>query len=110
MQKEVRFYSFTDFDDEIILYYIILHIVYVQSQSIDNFGSLSWPQPHQLSSSQYSASSMNINLKFMHFSIKDLSWGLSWVIWKFWWRWGPINNKILIYTTSFLLLTVYDII
>lgn len=40
MQKEVRFYSFTDFDDEIILYYIILHIVYVQSQSIDNFGSL----------------------------------------------------------------------
>lgn len=49
-------------------------------------GSDSQPCRHRLSWSQYSASSLSIDLKFMHFSLKDLNWEMSWVIWKFWRR------------------------
>lgn len=49
-----------------------------------------WPRHHQLSSSQYLVSSLSVNPKYMHPPLKDLSWEMSWVIWKFLWWWGQI--------------------
>lgn len=45
---------------------------------------------HKLSLSQYTVSILSFDLIFVHFSIKDLSWGLSWAIWKFRCLWGQI--------------------
>lgn len=44
------------------------------------------PRRHQLSTSQYSASNLRFDLKSMHFSLRDLSLGMSCGIWKCWWR------------------------
>lgn len=48
--------------------------------------SMTWPRRHQLSSRQYSASSLRFYLKFMLFSLKIFSWGMRFVILKFRWR------------------------
>lgn len=44
---------------------------------------------NHLSSSQYSVLSLSFDLKSMHCSFKELSWGLSWGIWNFGdgWAW-----------------------
>lgn len=54
------------------------------------------PCLHQHSSRKYSASSLNFDLKVMHFFVNDLNWGLSWVIWKYQRRSGsaPSSHKI----------------
>lgn len=51
-----------------------------------------WPRRHQLSSVQYSAPSLSYDLKFMHFSARDLSWEPSWGIYKFYWLSRPKLN------------------
>lgn len=57
-------------------------------------------------SSQYSAPNLSIDLKWMHFSLMDLSWVMSWVIWKFLWQWSQkqVLNMYIYHLSLFSLL------
>lgn len=56
-------------------------------------------------SSQYSASSVSIDLKLMHFTFTDLSWQQSWVIWILW----QMGHRTHIYGSVWLTQPIFSI-
>lgn len=82
--------KFIEKQSEMMLSYqqcLITHIYILPGPTVTNF-----PQVNILPQLWFLTSNL-----FMHFSSEDLSWGMCWGIWQFWWRRSQIQDTILLW-------------